>query len=70
MTTAEKIEFLRAIPGETISPSQLAMVAGGDPYVYNLMAKSGKMDQQTMPHFFRGRNLRIWKDPIIKLIGG
>ena len=66
MTTQEKVEFLRNLPSETISPSVLALVAGGDPYSYNLMAKEGKLD---LPHFWRGRNLRIWKGPVIKLIG-
>lgn len=67
MTREEKIEMLRAIPSETISPSQLAKVAGGDPYTYNLAAKAGSLE---LPHLWRGRNLRIWKEPVIKLIGG
>ena len=67
MTTEEKIIFLKQLPSETISPSVMALVAGGDPYSYNLMAKEGKLD---IPHFWRGRNLRIWKQPVIRLIGG
>ena len=67
MTTEEKVAFLKQLPSETISPSVMAMVAGGDPYSYNLMAKEGKLD---VPHFWRGRNLRIWKQPVIRLIGG
>lgn len=67
MTREEKLELLRSLPDETISPRQLALVAGGDPYTYNLMAKEGRLD---LPHLWRGRNLRIWKDPVIKLIGG
>lgn len=67
MTREEKLEWLRGLPGETISPSQLAMVDGGDPYSYNIAAKEGKLE---LPHLWRGRNLRIWKDPVIKLIGG
>ena len=67
MTTEEKVAFLKQLPSETISPSVMALVAGGDPYSYNLMAKEGKLD---VPHFWRGRNLRIWKQPVIKLIGG
>ena len=67
MTTEEKIDFLRQLPSETISPSVMALVAGGDPYSYNLMAREGKLD---VPHFWRGRNLRIWKQPVIRLIGG
>ena len=67
MTREEKLEWLRGLPGETISPSQLAMVDGGDPYSYNIAAKEGKLE---LPHMWRGRNLRIWKDPVIKLIGG
>lgn len=67
MTHEEKIQFLRDLPGETISPRQLALVAGGDAYSYNIAAKLG---QFTLPHLWRGRNLRIWKDPVIRLIGG
>ena len=67
MTREEKIAFLRDLPSETISPKVLAVVAGGDPYSYNIMAREGKLD---IPHFWRGRNLRIWKQPVIKLIGG
>ena len=67
MTREEKLEMLRAVPGETISPSQLAMVAGGNAYYYNIEAKEGRLD---LPHLWRGRNLRIWKEPVIKLIGG
>ena len=65
MTTEEKVSFLKQLPSETISPSVMALVAGGDPYSYNLMAKQGKLN---VPHFWRGRNLRIWKQPVIKLI--
>ena len=67
MTKDEKIQFLRSLETETISPSVLAVVAGGDPYSYNVAAKEGKLD---IPHFWRGRNLRIWKEPVIRLIGG
>lgn len=67
MTREEKLEMLRSIPGETISPTQLAKVAGGDPYTYNLAARAGDLD---LPHLWRGRNLRIWKEPVIRLIGG
>lgn len=67
MTNEEKIEFLRSLPTATISPRVMAVVDGGDPYSYNLAAKEGKLD---VPHFWRGRNLRIWKDPVIKLLGG
>ena len=67
MTREEKLKLLREIPGETISPKQLAAVAGGNPYLYNVAAKSGQLD---LPHLWRGRNLRIWKEPVIRLIGG
>ncbi|HCI84789.1 MAG TPA: hypothetical protein DHV79_09500 [Lachnospiraceae bacterium] len=65
MTKEEKIEWLESLPSETISPAILAKVAGGDPYSYNMMAKEGKLD---LPHFWRGRNLRIWKRFVIKMI--
>ena len=67
MTREEKIDWLRSLPSETISPQQLAVVDGGDPYSYNLAAKEGKLE---LPHLWRGRNLRIWKEPVIRLIGG
>ena len=67
MTREEKIEWLESIPSETISPFQLAVVAGGSSYSYNMAAKDGKLD---LPHLWRGRNLRIWKEPVIRLIGG
>ena len=67
MTREEKLEWLRSLPQETISPKQLSIVAGGDQYSYNIAAKEGKLE---LPHIWRGRNLRIWKDPVMKLIGG
>lgn len=67
MTREQKVAWLRSLPGEMISPSQLAVVTGGDPYGYNLAAKDGKLN---LDHEWHGRNLRIWKEPVIKLIGG
>ena len=67
MTSNEKVRWLMSLPSETISPRELAKVAGGDPYSYNVAAKEGKLD---LPHLWRGRNLRIWKEPVIRLIGG
>jgi len=67
MSREEKIAWLESLPSETISPQVLAVVAGGDPYSYNIAAKKGKLD---IPHFWRGRNLRIWKQPVIRMIGG
>ena len=67
MTSNEKVRWLLSLPSETISPRELAKVAGGDPYSYNVAAKEGKLD---LPHLWRGRNLRIWKEPVIRLIGG
>ena len=67
MTREEKLEWLRSLPSETISPQQLVVVAGGDAYSYNIAAKEGKLD---LPHIWRGRNLRIWKEPVIRQIGG
>ena len=65
MTTEEKVSFLKSLPSETISPKVLAEIAGGDPYSYNLAAKEGRLD---IPHFWRGRNLRIWKKFVIEMI--
>ena len=68
MTREEKVAWLKSLPDETICPKQLAAVIGGNSYSYNLAAKNGDLDH--LPHFWRGRNLRIWKDPVIKYIGG
>ena len=67
MSREEKLALLRALPEETISPKQLAMLVGGNAYSYNVAAKEGRLD---LPHLWRGRNLRIWKEPVIRLIGG
>ena len=67
MNKDQKIAWLRSIQDETISPAQLAKVAGGTPYSYNVAAIEGKLN---LPHLWRGRNLRIWKEPVIRLIGG
>ena len=66
MNSNDALAYLRSLPGETISPKELAMVAGGSPYSYNIAAREGKLD---LPHLWRGRNLRIWKGPVIRLIG-
>ncbi len=67
MTHEEKIEFLRSLPKETISPAELALVLGGNPYSYNLAVKQEKFP---FPYLWRGRNLRIIKQPILdELIG-
>ena len=66
MSHEEKIQFLRE-QGETISPSTLARVIGGNPYLYNLAAKDGTL---TFPHMWRGRNLRIFTQPVINLLQG
>ena len=67
MTREEKIEWLKSLPGEMISPYQLAVVTGESSYGYNVAAKEGRLN---LPHEWRGRNLRIWKWPVIKLLGG
>ena len=65
MTHEERLEYLRKQPGETISPTVLANCIGGDAYAYNLSAKHGSL---TIPHIWRGRNLRIFKTPLMKLL--
>ena len=62
-----KIAFLTNIESETISPSELAMVLGGKPYLYNISARDGSL---TLPFIWRGRNLRIFKQPVIDLLTG
>ena len=65
MSHEERIALLEAQPGETISPTVAARILGGSPYAYNLTAKEGKL---RIPHIWRGRNLRILKTPLLKMI--
>ncbi len=65
MTHEERIRYLKNHEAETLSPAQVAQVLGGSPYWYNLTARDGKL---TLPHLWRGRNLRIFKAPILRLI--
>lgn len=66
MSIDEKIAYLNGCD-TTISPTQLSMILGGMPYSYNLAAKEGRLD---LPHVFRGRNLRIFTAPLIKILQG
>jgi hypothetical protein len=61
------LDYLRNLPGETISPTELAKAVGGTPYSYNLSAREGRL---TLPHLWRGRNLRIFKQPVMRLLEG
>lgn len=65
MSHEERIALLEAQPGETISPTVAARILGGSPYAYNLTAKEGRLK---LPHIWRGRNLRILKTPLLKMI--
>ena len=56
---------MESLPRETISPEQLAKIEGGTPFAYNVAAKEGRL---SLPHQWNGRNLRIWKGPVIELI--
>lgn len=67
MTHSQKIDFLRDLPKETISPKELASVFGGDSYAYNVAAKEDKLP---FPYMWRGRNLRIFKQPVIDMLVG
>lgn len=58
----DQIAYLRKI-GPTCSPRQLAEVLGGNPFYYNLAAKDGTLDFDFM---WRGRNLRIYTESVIK----
>lgn len=66
MTPDERIRMLRAC-GPTCSPTQLAKAIGGTPYYYNLSARDGTL---TLPYVWHGRNLRIFTEPVIKLLEG
>ena len=65
MTHDERIAYLKGLPKETISPTELSRVIGGNPYVYNLAARKGLL---TLPYIWRGRNLRIFKEPLLRLL--
>lgn len=65
MTHDERISYLKRLDKETISPTELARVIGGNPYVYNLAAREGLL---TLPYIWRGRNLRIFKEPLLRLL--
>lgn len=67
MTHTQKLEYLNTLERETLSPSELAMLIGGRPYIFNVMAKNGTM---TLPFIWRGRNLRIYKQPVFELLLG
>ncbi len=67
MTHAERIDYLESLDRETISPNELAMLIGGNPYYYNIAAKTGNL---TFPYIWRGRNLRIFRQPVLDLIRG
>ena len=67
MKHSDRILYLENLDRETISPSELAMVLGGRPYAYNLSARDGSL---TLPYIFRGRNLRIFRQPVLDLLKG
>ncbi len=62
-----KLAYLENLGRETVSPSELAMLLGGRPYIYNIMAKDGSL---TLPYIWRGRNLRVFKEPVLNLLLG
>ena len=67
MTHEERIEYLKNLDRETISPRETALLLGGRPYYYNVAAKNGVL---TLPYIWRGRNLRIFRQPILDLLIG
>lgn len=67
MTKAEKIRYINSVKGETLSPRQVSLLLGGNPYSYNLAAYKSQL---TLPHFLRGSYLRIFKEPIKQILLG
>lgn len=67
MTHVERIAYLNDQPGETISPTELSKIIGGRAYTYNLAAREGRLQ---LPHVWRGRNLRIFKAPVLRILQG
>ena len=65
MTHEERIALLKSHPDETLSPALLARIIGGNPYAYTLAAKEGKL---TLPYIWRGRNLRVFRVPMLRLL--
>ena len=65
MTHDESLQWLRDSPKETLSPKELSRILGGDPYYYNIAAKNGTLK---LPHMWMGRNLRIFKGPVIRVV--
>ena len=66
-THEERVAYLESLPGETISPNECAKILGGSGYAYNITAKEGKLH---IPHIWRGRNLRILKQPLLTILNG
>lgn len=67
MTHTERITYLENLKDETLSPTELATVLGGRPFAYNVAARKGELG---LPYVFRGRNLRIFKQPVLDLLRG
>lgn len=66
LNTKEAVKYLREC-GPTCSPRQLAVAIGGQPYSYNVMARTGKLP---FGFFWRGALLRIYTEDVIKKITG
>lgn len=67
MNTPEALELLRSYPRITIPPRIMAAVFGTDQYTYNVAAKAGEL---RWPHEWHGRNLCIYKQPVIDFLEG
>lgn len=67
MTNTEAITMLEQMDATTISPRQLSEIIGGNPYSYNCAARDGRLD---LPHIWRGRNLRIFVAPLLRMLKG
>lgn len=65
-TTEEAVSRLKEL-GLTCSPRELAQILGGNPYYYNMAARSGTLAYDFEWH---GRNLRIFTESVIRKIGG
>lgn len=67
MNTPEAIALLRAHPKLTITPKIMSTIFDCAPYWYNVAAKAGEL---RWPHEWHGRNLRIFKQPVIDYLEG
>lgn len=66
MTPREQLLAWKAEGRITITPTELAKVLGGQPYSYNISAKSGRLG---LPHVWAGTHLKIFLAGVLEACG-